>query len=348
MFGLGYLGAGMDTLGAAQGGSGWIFGGVSVDLNFANGQYWNNGPILPTAVLTVTRASTGTNLLPTDASGLTYTNFGNNTLRTRPGSGVLIEESRINRLLNSAVPVTQTTASLATGTYTLWVNGSGSATSSAGSATGSSFGAATQGSPNTFTLSVAGTVVITVAGSLNAFQLELGAFGTSLIVTAGATVTRAEDVIVGTGALATALNGSVGSVLVKSINVRQPIANNPRILGRNSGGSAFATWMNFQSTAKLVTYNGATLLSTTNSVTPTGTTRGGFSWTASARNIAANGTTAATDANAPSLTAVVPQLGGADGDALPGEVICGYLARLAAFTTTLSAATIASQTGGTW
>ena len=90
---------------------------------------------------------------------------------------------------------TQTTASLGTGTYTLWVNGSGSATSSAGTATITGAGAATNGTPNVFVVTVAGTVTITVSGSLNAFQCELGTFGTSFIITAGATATRAADVI---------------------------------------------------------------------------------------------------------------------------------------------------------
>src|SRR6185295_3600475 len=88
-----------------------------------------------------------------------------------------------------------TTASLATGAYTLWVNGTGTATSSAGTAVGTGFGVASQGVVNNFTLTGAGTVTITVAGSLNAFQLELGAGGTSLIVTAGVVATRAADVV---------------------------------------------------------------------------------------------------------------------------------------------------------
>lgn len=175
---------------------------ATLDFDFSGNRYWNAGTVANVgAAVTVTRASGGTNLFPVSASGFAYTTFGNNTARQTTGSGLIVEESRVNRLLNSAAPVTQTTASLGTGTYTLWVNGSGSATSSAGSATGSGFGAATQGVPNNFTLTGAGTVTVTVAGSLNAFQLELGLFGTSLIVTAGAVVTRAADVVVPASAL---------------------------------------------------------------------------------------------------------------------------------------------------
>jgi hypothetical protein len=116
-----------------------------------------------------------------------------------PGSGLFVYEGRTNFLLNSTAPVTQTTASLGTGTYTLWVNGSGTATSSAGTATGSGFGTASNGTPNVFVLSGNGTVTITVSGSLNAFQLELNpgtvSCPTPLIITGGTTAACAADVV---------------------------------------------------------------------------------------------------------------------------------------------------------
>lgn len=169
----------------------WRLPGFDIDMDFANGRYFGRDA----TGLTVSRASSGTDLLPTSASGASFTAFGNNIARITQGLGLLVEEARTNVVLNSTVPVTQTTASLGTGTYSLWVNGSGSATSSAGSATITGAGAATQGVPNTFVVTVAGTVTITVSGSLNAFQCELGAFGSSLIVTTVATATRSADVV---------------------------------------------------------------------------------------------------------------------------------------------------------
>lgn len=167
-------------------------------VNLKTNQAWKragNQTVAAASLLTVSRASSKTNLFPTSASGFAYATFLSNVLAVTSGAGANIEEARTNVLLNSTAPVTQNTASLATGTYTLWVNGSGSATSSAGTATITGAGAATNGTPNVFVVTVAGTVVITVSGSLNAFQCELGTFGTSLIVTAGATAPRAADVV---------------------------------------------------------------------------------------------------------------------------------------------------------
>lgn len=179
-----------------------IFGGshppgTVADLNFSRGQY-----LSPKGPLSTTRASIGTNLLPTSPNGASYTTFPNNVARITPGLGDLVEESRTDFLLNATAPATQTTGSLANGTYTLWVNGSGSATMStpgSGAATGCGTAAATQGTSASFTLTgTAGGCTVTVAGSLNEFQLEknpgTASCPTSFIPTAGATVTRAADV----------------------------------------------------------------------------------------------------------------------------------------------------------
>lgn len=142
--------------------------------------------------MTFARASGATSGTYLDANGSSYTTYTTGQPRFMSG-GVKVEPAATNRLLNSTAPVTQTTASLATGTYCLWVIGSGSATSSAGTATGSGFGTATAGAPNVMTLTGAGTVTVTVAGSLDRFQLELATAPTTFIVTAGAVATRAVE-----------------------------------------------------------------------------------------------------------------------------------------------------------
>lgn len=179
----------------------WLLNGNNppfVDLDFVAGRYFN-GSLQTTAPITMTRATTNaTNLIPTSASGFAFSTFGANVPRITSGLGLLVEDARTNQLFPSTAPSTQTTPSLGTGTYTLWVNGSGSATASVGTATAAALPlVSTQGVPQTFAITVAGTIVVTVAGSLNAFQLELGAFGTSLIVTTG---------------VAAARNGEVGTV----------------------------------------------------------------------------------------------------------------------------------------
>lgn len=201
MFRVGRLGAVGAGVGFPQVADGIL---ANLDIDFVNNVSFVNGVIRnSTAPLTVTRTQTNgtaTNLLPSSPSGFAYSTYAANIAR-RDTTGLLVEEGRTNQLKNSAAPVTQTTASLGTGNYVLWVNGSGSATSSAGTATITGAGAATQGSPNIFVVTVAGTVTVTVSGSLNAFQLEqcpfgtAGFFGSSLIVTTSSTGARAADTV---------------------------------------------------------------------------------------------------------------------------------------------------------
>jgi hypothetical protein len=213
----------------------WILAGASIDINLGTGQYYG---CTVASCISISRASSKTNLLPSSASGFAYSSFANGVAAITPGLGLLIEESRINQLFNSATPATQTTGSLATGAYTIWVNGSGSATMSSGTGTGCGTGVATQGTAVNFTMTVAGTCTVTVSGSLNAFQLELGAFGTSLIVTAGATGTRAADVVTASGALLAQLAKQGTSLVMSAGGLPSPANQNfANFIGLNSQAS---------------------------------------------------------------------------------------------------------------
>jgi len=264
--------------------------GAAVDLYPATAQYF---PLAASNFLSEARVgSNATDLLPTSASGASYNTFAANTLRLTSGLGWLIEEPRINYLLNSTVPATQTTQSLATGTYTLWVNGSGTATPSGGTATITGAAAASNGSPNTFVVTVTGTVVVTVSGSLNAFQLELGGAanvyaGSSLIVTGGTIGMRPGDnvalintafyvvqsgsfsVVMTVQRLTTAVGtllagndpGSISmqdhnsSAFINAVN-KQVLATSSTVL---SVGSALACGMNFVPGAEAVKVHAGTL-----------------------------------------------------------------------------------------
>lgn len=172
-----------------------IMASAVLDYNFAAGTYRQTGvPACTSAAtcLTVTRTGAATNLLPTSPSGAAYTTYAANTARVTPGSGLLVEPGRTNRLFNSAVPATQT-RSMTIDTFTLWVNGPGSITMSPGTATGCGTGVATQGNPVFFNITVSGTCTFTLAGSLNAIQAENGPYPTSFIVSGGATEPRSVE-----------------------------------------------------------------------------------------------------------------------------------------------------------
>lgn len=112
----------------------------------------------------------------------------------------LSEPAATNYFLNSTAPVTQNITCTAT-TYTLSVHGAGTVTCAAGTATGSGFGVASAGTDITFEVTVGGTVSFTVAdGPPDYVQVEVGAFATSPIETAGASVTRTKTLCSGTSA----------------------------------------------------------------------------------------------------------------------------------------------------
>ena len=146
-----------------------------------------------TAGATFSRTSTATY---TDASGVIQT-AASGVLRDGHYVGgvrtTLLEGSRTNHFLNSATPANQTSPSLTTGSYTLWLDGTGSVAVAAGTATISGAGTATSSAPVTFTVSAAGTVAYTVTGTPARVQSENGPFRSSYIPTTSATVTRAAD-----------------------------------------------------------------------------------------------------------------------------------------------------------
>lgn len=105
----------------------------------------------------------------------------------------LLEGASTNHFLNSAAPATQTSPSLGTGVYTLWMEGTGSIAVAQTTATITGAGTASSGVNVTFTVTVAGTVTYTVTGSPTLAQAENYAVASSYIPTVGASVTRSAD-----------------------------------------------------------------------------------------------------------------------------------------------------------
>jgi hypothetical protein len=172
----------------ALGGGGVLPFNPTVDLNFASNAYYGVSGA-PTSFLTTVRAAPAA--YASDVLG-NWISFGANIPRIT-NAGLLVEESRTNLFLNSQAPVTQTITVTSSSVYTVSVYGNATLVLS-----GAGTGTVTQGNPVTFTASST-SLTVTVSGAGGSFQnaqVELGAFATSPIVTAGAAGTRAGDVIV--------------------------------------------------------------------------------------------------------------------------------------------------------
>ena len=132
-------------------------GGASLSLNFLAGRLDPR--------ITFTRGSTATYR---DSTGTRQTAAINAARFDYSATGVplglLIEESRQNVFLASGAPATQT-VTLTAGNWTVWMEGTGSITSSAGTATATGYGAASAGTPNVINVTVGGTVILTVSGA---------------------------------------------------------------------------------------------------------------------------------------------------------------------------------------
>lgn len=171
--------------------------GADLALWFDTNQAYKSsggGVVTPASILTVARASAGWYF---DSAGVLQ-QAANNALRldynpvTLAPLGVLIEEQRTNLLLNSTTLSTQSVTVTAVA-HTLSFYGTGTVTLTGVSTAGPLVGTgASQKVSLTFT-PTAGTLTLTTSGTVSFANLEIGAFGTSPIITAGSQVTRAAD-----------------------------------------------------------------------------------------------------------------------------------------------------------
>lgn len=134
-----------------------------------------------------TRASVGS----AEAVGGAIVSFASGQPR-RTDRGLLIEPTRTNLFLNSAVGATQSVTVTAVA-HTLSFRGTGRITLSGAAAAGPLYGVGANTLVSlTFTPS-ASTLTLTVSGSVTNVNLELGSSPSSWIPTTGASVTRADD-----------------------------------------------------------------------------------------------------------------------------------------------------------
>lgn len=312
---------------------GWWLSGASIDMDFRRGLYYDSStpnPRAATDFLSCSRASIGYAKTSTG----TWTAFASNELRITD-LGFLNEESRTNYLLNSDAPATQTTGSLGTGSYTLWVEGSGSALVSAGSAAITGAASATQDNPDTFTVTGAGTVTVTVSGLLTKFQLEAGSFASSFILTAGVTTTRAADAVLTIGGLNTLLSTLPHSDVIDVIS-SVAITDQRTLLGDDTHGPA-DFWSNSHDSSVDSTASPPNLNATFGSGLFSTGAKVAVGNSSGARSLVGNGGTVATDATPPAMTSGSIYLGsGAAGF----RVWNGYIRRVTFWNSKLADATL--------
>ena len=294
--------------------------------------------------ITFTRASSATyfnsaGALTTAANNIPRFDYNPSTLVC---NGLLIEQSSVNILLNSATLSTQSVTTTAT-TYTLSFYGTGTVALS-GTYSGSLVG--TGAFPVRSTLSftaTAGTLTLTVTGTVSYAQLEALSFPTSYIATTGASATRVVDQTSLTGTnFSSWYNTTNWTTIVSAIPMTVPNPNTTpegifefrldgsnRVIARinNSSSSITAYWIN--SLSQPNNSGGASSSSLTQKVLFNyGMSASNGSW-----NLALNGTTFVTGQGGYLITPTSLYIGGSPNDTLGFN---GWIQRVAYYPVVVS------------
>jgi hypothetical protein len=296
--------------------------------------------------VTFTRGSIGTfiggdGLIQSAANNVPR--FNHNPV-TRARLGLLIEGSRTNLLLNSLINGTNLSTQGVTVTaaaHTISFYGTGTITlTGVHSATVVGTGAYPTRTTLTFT-PTAGTLTCTVSGTVQFAQLELGAFATSFIPTAGTAVARSADNASMTGSnFSSWYNNSAGTFFVE-FTPDLTVALDTRVLNVSGGGatarvvdanSSGTNWGSFNGTGNLTT-GAASVTSTPQKL--------GAAYAASDYALTLNGAAPATRTDALLNTPNQIQIGNFDGSQ---RYLHGHIRRLAYYNTRLANAQMQALT----
>jgi hypothetical protein len=214
-------------------------GRMRIDLRAA-------GATLPTTQATVTRASSSTDMLPTDPYTYSPTTYGNNLPVIRPGKGLLVFTRAQQLLANPGAPVTETvTVPVGVVAVTAWGPAGSALVSAAGTAVGTGFGSlsGTAGAPQYITITTAGTITLTPSGSLTKANVVYNpsiASATEAVPYIATQSIREADQIPAGSALLAAMQSTQGYLLMGISDVRIRNYGAPAdILGLNNLGAWF-------------------------------------------------------------------------------------------------------------
>jgi hypothetical protein len=217
--------------------------------------------------------------------------------------GINEELAATNYFLNSTAPSTQT-ISLGIGTYIVWMYGTGSVVVSLGTALGTGTGTATNSGTDWYTsnsfvtlvITTAGTIVCTDTGSVTFVQVEnsTNGFPTSPIITAGASATRAQDVLIEPKTNVPGYSATQGWFQAEVILPFLQGVNIP-VWGSDAGD----TPLGFNALSDARTFNGTTATSTANAATALAVTKLAMTYgTGPTESVCLNAGTVASSANA--------------------------------------------------
>jgi hypothetical protein len=282
--------------------------------------------------ITFTRSTTATftgsnGLIQTAAIDAPRFDYNPTTLASL---GLLIEEQRVNLLLNTSVLGTQV-VTVTAAAHTLSFYGTGTIVLS-GAFTGTVTGTGAYPTRTILTFTpIVGVLTVTVTGSVTSAQLEAGAFPTSYIPTVASQVTRAADVASITGTNFTSFyNASEGTVYFESQTAQGTNSYAFSLFGTSTANRIFANYTTtnrMQSGIRVATVFEAAVNTPNNSAPLNTFGKGATAYKVNDFGFSWNGAAALTDTS--TTLPVVQQLDIGNNGALATNFLNGHIRQLA-------------------